>query len=77
MTITNALTYCATEFIMVIKSFMLQAPGANFITKFVSNLLALLCKLGHIRAFRKIWHYYETAKFTKSVRVNALQNRLL
>jgi hypothetical protein len=31
LTIAKALAYCTTEFIMAVKSFIVQAPGANVI----------------------------------------------
>jgi hypothetical protein len=34
LTIAKALAYCTMELITTVKSFMIQAPGANYIEKF-------------------------------------------
>jgi hypothetical protein len=58
---------------MVVKSFIVQAPGANFIKLFELKLHTLLCKLYHFILARNILTCSETAQLTKRERKKVLR----
>ena len=49
---------------MVVKSFLVHAPGA--VTNFGVNLLTLYSKLNRSRALGKIGYNYETVQLTRA-----------